>query len=261
MRARLNQLWRTAATGLSFFTFGLGALLITLTLFPLLHVTAFDRDRANRHCQFVVHLSFRLFIWLLRSLGVLTYERHNTDGLRGINGTLIVANHPSLIDVMFIVAMLPTTLCVVKRAAWSNPFLAGVMWATGYLQDEDPIRLVTTCAKSLEKGNNLVVFPEATRSVPGRPLRLQRGAASIIRVSRKSIIPVIITCEPPTLSKGEKWYQIPVDRVHFKVTICDRVDPASEIVEGEGNGKTNRRINKVLRELFLSGIERHECAG
>jgi len=260
VRARLERVWRTAATGLCFFAFGLGALLITLTLFPLLHMTAFNRERANRRCQLVVHLSFRLFIWLTRCLGVLTYERHNTEGLRGVRGTLIVANHPSLIDVVFIIAMLPTTLCVVKRAAWSNPFLAGVMRSTGYLQDEDPIRLVTTCAESLENGNNLVVFPEATRSVPGRPLKLQRGAASIMRVSRRSIIPVIITCKPSTLSKGEKWYQIPIDRVHFKVTIGERVDPASSIVAGEGNGKTNRRINTMLKELFLAGIERHERA-
>ncbi len=261
VRARLDLLWRVAATGLSFSAFGLGALLITITLFPLLHVTTFDRGRANRRCQFVVHLSFRAILWLIRILGVLTYERHNTERLRGVSGTLIVANHPTLIDVVFIIAMLPATLCVVKRAAWSNPFLAGVMWATGYIQDEDPIRLIATCAQSLENGNNLVIFPEATRSVPGQPLRLRRGAASVIKASRRAIIPIIITCKPPTLSKGEKWYQIPDNRVHFKITIGNHVDPSTAIVEGESNGKTNRRINRVLKELFRSGIERHECAG
>jgi 1-acyl-sn-glycerol-3-phosphate acyltransferase len=246
------------ATGLSFSAFGLGALLMAITLFPLLHVTTFDRGRANRRCQFVVHLSFRVFIWLMRALGVLTYEIHNTERLRGVSGTLIVANHPTLIDVVFIIAMLPTSLCLVKRAAWSNFFLAGIMWATGYIQDEDPMRMVATCAQSLEDGNNLVVFPESTRSVPGQPLRLRRGAASIIRASRRAFIPVIITCKPRTLSKGEKWYQIPDRRVEFKITIGDRVDPSTALLEGESIGKTNRRLNKFLTELFRSGIETHE---
>ncbi len=261
MPAPLDRLWRVAATGLSFSVFGLIALFFTITLFPVLHATTFDRGRANRRCQFAVHLAFRWFIWLMRTLGVLTYERHNADRLIGVSGTMIVANHPTLIDVVFIVAMLPTTLCVAKRATWSNPFLAGVMWATGYLQDEDPVRLVTTCAENLKKGNNLVVFPEATRSVPGHPLRLRRGAASVIKASRRAIIPIVITCQPPTLSKGEKWYQVPNSRVHFKITVGDRVDPSTVIVEGESNGKTTRRINRVLEELFRSGIEGHECAG
>lgn len=261
VRARLDRWWRVMATGLSFAVFGLGGLIMSITLFPLLHVTTFDRRRANRRCQFVVHLSFRFFIWLMRTLGVLTYERHDMERLGGISNTLIVANHPTLIDVVFIVAMLPTTLCVVKGAAWSNPFLAGIMWATGYIQDEDPISLIATCAECLENGSNLVVFPEATRSVPGQPMRLRRGAAAVIKASRKSFIPVIITCKPLTLSKGEKWYQVPSNRVHFRITIGDRVDPSAIIVEGESNGKTNRRINRVLQEIFLSGIERHDSAG
>lgn len=261
MRARPDRLWRVAAAGLSFSAFGLGALFISATLFPLLHVTTLDRGRAHRRCQFVVHLSFRMFIWLIQALGVMTYERYGSARLRGVSGTLVVANHPTLVDVVCIIAMLPTALCVVKRAAWSNPFLAGVMWATGYIQDEDPMRLVAACAQSLEDGNNLVVFPEATRSVPGQPLRLRRGAASIIRVSRNAFIPVIITCKPPYLTKREKWYQIPVDRVHLKITIGDRVDPSSAILEGAGIGKTNRRINKMLAGLFQSGIEKHERTG
>jgi 1-acyl-sn-glycerol-3-phosphate acyltransferase len=252
-------LWRLAATGLSFAAFGLGALFISVTLFPLLHLAAFDRGQANRRCQLVVHLSFRLFVDLMRTLGVLNYEIRNAERLRGVSGALIVANHPTLIDVVFIVAMLPTTLCVVKRAAWSNFFLAAIMWATGYIQDDDPIQLVATCAQSLEDGNNLVIFPESTRSVPGQPLRLRRGAASIIRVTRRAFIPIIITCKPRTLSKGEKWYQIPDRRVKFTITIGDRVDPSAAIIEGDGIGKANRRINRLLAELFRSGIETHEC--
>ena len=261
MRARIDLVWRIAATGFSFSAFGLGALLILVSLFPLLHLTAFDRGRANRRCQFVVHISFRVFVWLMRTLGVLSYERHNTERLRDLRGTVIVANHPTLIDVVFIVAMLPTALCVVKRSAWSNPFLAGIMWATGYVPDGNPMQLVDACTQSLENGCNVVIFPEATRSVPGQELRLRRGAASIIRASRKAFIPIIITCEPPTLVKGEKWFQVPDRKAHFKITIGERVDPLARNAEAETYELTSRKINKLFEEIFRSGIERHECVG
>lgn len=261
---RIDYCWRLFATGTSFAVFGIGALAITVTAFPLIHLLAFNRSRAHRGCQFVVHLSFRSFIWMTKSLGILTYEFSDLDNLenRGdAGGRLIIANHPTLLDVVFIISRLPTTQCVVKQAAWSNPFLAGVMWATGYIQNEDPMTLVEDCARSLDEGNDLVIFPEATRSVPGQQMKLKRGAASVIASSRKSFIPLIVTCDPSTLTKGKKWYEIPTRRVHFKISVGKPVDPAPLIGEDEQLSKSNRRINYAIEELFVTGIEEHGRLG
>ncbi|NKB58333.1 MAG: 1-acyl-sn-glycerol-3-phosphate acyltransferase [Alphaproteobacteria bacterium] len=249
------------ATGLSFSVFGAGALVISLTLFPAIHLASFDRRRANLGCQYVVHLSFRFFIWMMKSLGILSYEIVDAEKLARDTGNLIIANHPTLLDVVFIISMLPRTLCVVKKAAWSNPFLAGVMWATGYIQSDDPLQLIAECVQSIEQENNLLIFPEATRTVPGQPLKLKRGAASVIVESQKLFIPLVITCEPSTLTKAEKWFEIPSRKMHFKITVGDKVDPQPLLTEDAGRSKSNRRVNEVIRELFSMGIERHERSG
>lgn len=254
---RPEYYWRLAATGLSFSVFGLGALTITVTLFPIIHLFAFDRARGHRGCQFVVHLSFRSFIWMMKILGVLTYEFSDLRNLPKKSGNLMIANHPTLLDVVFIISRLPMTQCVVKRAAWSNPFLAGVMWATGYIQNEDPVKLIEDCVTSLEQGNNLIIFPEATRTAPGAPMKLRRGAASVIARSGRLFTPLIMTCEPSTLSKGEKWFEIPDRRVHFKISVGEPVDPAPLLMDGEQLSKSNRRINRAIEELFETGIEQH----
>src|SRR3546814_3230568 len=57
--------------------------------------------------------------------------------------------------------MLPEALCVVKKAAWSNPFMAGIMWATGYIPNDDPNVLIAECVKTLQDGRRLVVFPRS----------------------------------------------------------------------------------------------------
>ncbi len=240
MRRRLDYYWRLIGTALSFSCFGSGGLLISLTLFPIIHLISPRRDLANRRCQYVVHKSFQVFIWLMRSLGVLTYEIEGAGKLAGKGGQVIVANHPSLIDVVFIVSMLPEALCVVKKAAWSNPFLVGVMLATGYIQNVDPVQLIETGAASVADGHRLVIFPEGTRTVPGRPMKLKRGAASIIVKSRRPFIPITITSKPTTLTKTEKWYQIPQTRVHFRITVGDSVDPQPKIVYGELLSLSNR---------------------
>jgi 1-acyl-sn-glycerol-3-phosphate acyltransferase len=123
------------------------------------------------------------------------------------------------------------------------------------------MEFIKDCVLSVEQGNNLLIFPEATRSVPGRPLKLKRAAASVIAETQRKFVPVMITCKPPALSKAKKWYEIPSRKMHFKITVGDRVDPRPLIIEGEPLSKTNRRINAVLGELFLAGIEEHERSG
>ena len=253
----LDYYWRLAGTGLSFALFGLGGIVLSLTAFPLVHLLSSRRTAANHRCQYLVHLSFRAFIATMRALGVLTYEIAGAEKLRAGGNRLIVANHPSLIDVVFIIAILPRTFCVVKRAAWSNPFMAGVLWATGYIPNADPERFIDACIACLVRGENLVVFPESTRTVPGQPLKLRRGAANIIVRSRHPFVPVTITSSPSTLTKAEKWYQIPARRAHFRITVGDSIDPAPALVEGEAPGLASRRMNRLLRSVLIEGIELH----
>jgi hypothetical protein len=90
----------------------------------------------------------------------------------------VLANHPTLIDVVFLISLLPNADCVVKRVA-CNPFMRGPVRAAGYISNDDGAGLVDDCIAAVRAGGSLVIFPEGTRSVPGQPPRLQRGAANI----------------------------------------------------------------------------------
>jgi len=198
---------------------------------------------------------------MMRNLGVLTHEIVGAEKLTNGSGKIIVANHPTLLDVVFLISLLPTAFCVVKKAAWSNPFFTGLLWATGYIQSDDPIKLLSNCAEQLGHGNNLLIFPEATRTVPGRPMKLKRGAASVIAESKKQFIPVIVTCKPSALSKANKWYEIPHRKMHFKITVGDWIDPQRYLSMEDHLSIVKRRINTDLREILVAGIERHERSG
>ena len=68
----------------------------------------------------------------MRVLGILTYRVEGAERLRE-PGRLIVANHPTLLDVVLLVSQMPEVDCIVKRGLWRNPFLRWpVSWA-GYL--------------------------------------------------------------------------------------------------------------------------------
>jgi 1-acyl-sn-glycerol-3-phosphate acyltransferase len=261
MLRRIDHYWRLFGTGFSFSLFGIGGLFLGLILFPCVHLLSSGRMVAERRCQYLVHLSFGRFIWLMKSLGVLSYETTGRDKLDQPGANLVIANHPSLIDIVFIISMLPECHCVVKKRAWSNPFIAGIMWATGYIPNNDPDLFIAKCVQVLRAGKRLVVFPEGTRTVPGQPMKLKRGAASIAVKSRQPFLPIVITCKPTALTKAGKWYQIPPTKPHFRLEIKDSVNLGTALIDGERLSKANRRVSRVFEEVLSNGPQTHLLGG
>lgn len=245
----INHAWRIFATGLVFVLFGLGALFISLTIFPILRLTTFSADTARRRIQRAMQGTFRVYMEMMRVLGILTYEAHGTERLHE-RGRLIVANHPTLIDVVMLVSLIPEVDCIVKRGLWRNPFLRWpVIWAS-YIPNSEGEELIEGCAATLKRGHSLLVFPEGTRTVPGKPMRMQRGAARIALAADAEILPVTVTCEPITLFKGNPWYRVPSRRFHMKVVVGEPVAAASFRREGEAPTRAARRLTQWLLAYY-----------
>jgi len=246
---KLNHAWRVLATGFVFVLFGVGAVFISLTMFPLLRLSTFDSDVARRRIQRGMQLTLRLYMEVMRVLGILTYRVEGAERLR-VPGRLVVANHPTLIDVVMLVSLMPEVDCIVKRGLWRNPFLRWpVSWA-GYLPNSEGEELVEQCAATLRRGHSLLVFPEGTRTVPGEPHRLQRGAAHIALAADAEILPVTIRCEPITLFKGNPWYRVPSRRFHLDVTVGEPVAVREVVAEIEAPALRARRLTRWMLEQF-----------
>jgi len=251
--ARLNHAWRVLGTGLSFAAFGLGGLLLGGLLLPVLLWV--DRDPARRRARArrLVQASFATHVALMCRLGLMTYEIRGAERLRR-NGLLILANHPTLIDVVLLIAQLPNADCVVKQAVASNPFMRGPVRAAGYVSNDDGAGLIDDCIAAVHAGGTLVIFPEGTRTVPGQPLRLQRGAANIAVRGRLDITPVRITCTPPTLTKGQKWYRVPSRRFHVQLEVGEDLPIAPFLNESgdapRGDAVAARRLTDHLAHYF-----------
>ena len=143
--SRLGRAWRVLATGLVFVLFGLGSVLISMTVFPLIRLLSHSAAAARWRIQRGMQRSFRGYVWLMRALGLLTYEVQHVERL-WVPGQLVVANHPTLIDVVFLVSLMPRVDCIVKQGLWRNPFLRWpVAWAS-YIPNSSGESLVADCA-------------------------------------------------------------------------------------------------------------------
>ena len=245
----LDRTWRTAATAFCFACFGAGGILIGLVAFPLLIAVSPNKSVRARRAQALIHHTFRLFVGLMCIVGVISLE---TRGARRLarNGQLVLANHPSLIDVVILISLLKQTNCIVKSKLWRNPFMRGPILAAGYISNNGGSELVDDCIRALECGDNLVVFPEGTRTPLQGDMQLQRGAANIAVRARCIVTPVTILVSTPMLPKEIPWYKVPPVRPHFTVTVRDDIHIGQFFASDRPPSLAARDLTRWLHELF-----------
>lgn len=216
--SKIGFYWRLASTGLAFVIFGIGGVIIPSIAGPVIYLSIRDEKHRQRVARRLVQWSFRAFVWLLQALGVMRCRVSNEDRLKR-RGQIILANHPTLIDIVLLVALIPNATCIVKSKLLKNPAMRGFIQLTGYISNSRSEGLIENIGTALDDGCNVIVFPEGTRTTPGEPVRFQRGAANLSIRNQRDVTPVLIRCDPATLSKEHRWYQIP-DRafdMHFYV--------------------------------------------
>jgi len=253
MGSMIDYLLRLIGTAISFMVYGIGGIILAIVVFPLIAVFSKDKETRLRRVRSILSRSYRNFLWLMHTVGVARFEVDPQCGekLSRPGGLIVVANHPTLIDVIQILAEIEHGNCIVKKALWNNPFLGGVVRAANYIPNADSEELLLRCAEVLRRGEKLVIFPEATRTVPGQPMKLHRGAAHVALMSGVPIQPVHLSCDPPTLSKAEHWYHIPPRRPYFKMTVGDTLRTGDFLVEGESRSLASRRLTRVLQRILL----------
>jgi 1-acyl-sn-glycerol-3-phosphate acyltransferase len=251
---RVDRLRRLAATARCFAAFGAGSLALTLFAFPVSRLLPGDAEVRRNRARRMIGFAIRVFGRIVRALGVLTVEIRGAERL-GRPGQLILANHPTLFDGIFLLGLSPSSSCIAKEALARNPFTRGPVAAAGYVSNSPTDRMIEGAAGALRAGQSVIMFPEGTRTVPGETLKFQRGAAAIAVRAASVVTPVYIRCDPPILVKRDRWYRIPARRVRFSLTVGADIDP--EPFRGSApRPAASRAFNAHLLRVFTTEFTR-----
>jgi 1-acyl-sn-glycerol-3-phosphate acyltransferase len=250
----VSRWWRILATGFSFALFGFGGIVFTLFVIPILHFSPGSATEREFRCQYAVHRSFGWFVRVMTFLGLLRVEVRNSERLLE-PGQLIVANHPTLLDVVFLVSQIPHVDCVVKQAVTTNPVMRGVVRASGYLANDPGDALVEACAERLNRGRSLLLFPEGTRTDDGQLGVFRRGTAHVALRSGRPLRPVVIQCHPPSLMRGQRWYHVPERKMRVLIECCDEIHPEETPGAVVGRGAAARRLTNRLRDFYAKKLQ------
>ncbi|KFX71393.1 acyltransferase [Pseudomonas taeanensis MS-3] len=248
--------WRLIATALSFALFGIGGVLLRVLIFPLLALLPGNREARRTRARATVSGAFRAFVQFMFHSGVLTYEVEGVERL-GRPGQMVIANHPSLVDVVVLIAFIRDANCVVKQSLWDNPCMRGPIRSAEYISNSGSLDMLDEAATALRDGQTLIVFPEGTRTTPGQSPEFHRGAAAIAVRGARIVTPVVISVSPTTLTKAEPWYSIPRRRFHVRLRVGEDIDPGQFRAQGPAP-IASRKLNDYLHQHFMKELAKDE---
>ena len=191
----------------------------------------------------------------MKIMGILKVKVENAEKLKSGKSMLVIANHPTLIDIVFILSHMPRADCVVKLHAWNHPFFGRVARAAGYIKNDDPVEVIDRCVENLNKGDNVIIFPEGTRTSPDVVIdKFQKGAARIALKSGCNILPIKLDCQPRTLTKDKKWYEVAKKRFQLSMNVGELIDVAPVVKNAKNQFAAVKKLTNFFRDYYLKEV-------
>jgi 1-acyl-sn-glycerol-3-phosphate acyltransferase len=238
-----------------YFAFGLGGLLSSLTIVPILRFWPGSYAVKIARVQRFVSWMFRLFVTMLTLTGVIKVSQKTPHKLSHIKGCIVIANHPTLVDVVVLISLMPNVGCVVKQTLWRNPFMRGVLSCAGYIPNRGAALLLDDCAHVLSRGTNLIIFPEGTRTLIGRIINpFARGAANIALRTHTDIIPIVLRTDVAGLTKQQPWYEIPRQTINMSVEVGHAFAYQTYHQRDAGEAILARQLTRELEQFYKAQL-------
>ena len=207
--------------------FGTGCALVSLVS-TVLHPLLPGRYGA-RIGRWMTGVHFRGFLALLRASGLVRIDLAALDQLRAQHSIIIAPNHPSLLDAVFIISRLPQIACIMKAEIWDSLFLGGGARLSGYIRNDAPINLIRLSTQELREGNQLLVFPEGTRTRVAPVNAFKGGFALMAKKSGAAVQTVFIETNSAFLCKGWPLLKKPDFPLFYRARLGMRFTSESDV--------------------------------
>lgn len=223
-----------------FVLFGLGGVVISYLIFPFVK----EKTTALK----IVRRIWRVILAGFEITRLIRVDRTELDP--NIRGCVILANHPSLIDVIILTVLIPNTFSVAKASLRKNPFI-GLIVRRVFLHDD--ARLMEEAPGILAAGYNILIFPEGTRSPNPKTMHpWHRGGTQLALRTHVPIQPVVLKFDTRMLAKGQNICDMGVKPVKIAVKSLPQLPPLDESVtnfHGPAVRQTRAMTEQISREL------------
>ena len=222
-----------------FFIFGIGAVILNFLLFPFI--------KNNKElCSDIIHNTWRFFVNLMMFLKLFRLDVKN---LEKIENKVIVSTHPSFIDIVILIALIPRSTCFVKKELAHNPILKNLVTSIFITHEVELDELKSESKKMLDRGFNVIIFPSGIRHRRDEFPKIRKGASLVALNAGKNIVPIKMFSDRDFLFINQPFYAVSDRCVNFEIEQMREINIADFIGESEIITK-QRLTHKIEEELY-----------
>lgn len=222
-----------------FFIFGIGAVILNFLLFPFI-------KNNKEWCSDIIHYTWKFFVNLMMWLKLF---RLDIKKLGKIKNKVIVSTHPSFIDIVILIALIPRSTCFVKKELAHNPILKNLVTSIFITNEVELEELKSESKKMLDRGFNVIIFPSGIRHRRDEFPKIRKGASLVALNAGKNIVPVRMFSDRDFLFINQPFYAVSDRCVNFEIEQMREINIADFIGESEIITK-QRLTNKIEDELY-----------
>jgi 1-acyl-sn-glycerol-3-phosphate acyltransferase len=152
----------------------------------------------------------RIWTWMILTVAGVSLKVNGLNHIDPKRQYIFIANHQSNIDIPVLIQSLPgfQLRWIAKRELLRIPLFGWAMWAAKHItvnrsNRAEGMAILKKAQQRMRGGISLVIFPEGTRSMNGRPLPFKRGGLLLALKTQAAIVPVTINGSGKILAKGD----------------------------------------------------------
>jgi 1-acyl-sn-glycerol-3-phosphate acyltransferase len=134
-----------------------------------------------------------------------------------------------MMDVILVISRLTDVGCVMKAELWDNIFLGAGARMADFIRNDSPRSMIKMAVHDLQRGSQLLIFPEATRTVTEPVNPLSGGFALIAKKANAPIQTILIETDSPYLRKGWSLFRLPPMPITFRLQLGRRFEPRDDV--------------------------------
>ena len=231
-------------------SFGIGAIILAILVFPFIRLFTLHKSDFGIIARAYVSHTFRVFLKNLEICKTSILKVEDRQAFRNIHSKVIIANHPSLLDFVYIMSLVPNSTCIVRGSLTRTP-LRGVIKQAYITNNTDFNEVLVECKKLTDKGCNVIVFPEGTRSPRVGQNNYKKGAARIALYCGCDVQPLFIGgSDKYGLGKTDPlWSYNHVEKYLYDIKMLPviKIDQFKELSDTIAAKHLTEEMEKVIR--------------
>lgn len=188
-------------------------------------------------------------IWVkgLEVMRILEVDFGGIDQPFGRRGLVLVANHPTYLDAVLFMSIIPNLFCLTKAGNLERFWISVTARQAGYVDNGNALRMVRECIARIQREENLLIFPEGTRTTGTQVKNLKRGFAYIAIKARVPLVVIRVTSfNEEFMRKGRPFFC-----VSPRIPMRYRFENLGEIIP---NGRDSSRCLTDRVEHMMKGV-------